>query len=47
VGSKAWFSPIIWYIRERDIRLSIRVLVIGIIEVGAMRAARKLLIEIK
>ena len=39
--------PVIWYIRERDIRLSIRVLVIGIVEIGAIKVARKLLIEIK
>jgi hypothetical protein len=47
VGSKVWFLPIIWYIREREIRLSIRVLVMGIIEVEAIGIARKLLIEIK
>jgi hypothetical protein len=47
MGSKAWFLPIIWYIRERDIKLSIRVLVIEIIEAGIIEAARKLLIEIK
>ena len=39
--------PIIWYIRERNIRLSIRVLVIEIAEVEAIGAARKLLTEVK
>jgi hypothetical protein len=47
MGSKVWFSPVIWYIRERDIRLSIRVLVIEIVGAGTIGAARKLLIEVK
>jgi hypothetical protein len=47
MGSKVWFSPIIWYIRERDIRLSIRVLVIEMAGVGIIEAARKLLTEVK
>jgi ABC-type phosphate/phosphonate transport system permease subunit len=47
VGSKVWFSPIIWYTREREVRLSIRVLVIGIVGAGAIGVARKLLMEVK
>jgi hypothetical protein len=47
MGSKVWFLPIIWYIRERDIRLSIRVLVIEMIEAETIRVARKLLTEMK
>jgi hypothetical protein len=39
--------PIIWYIRERNIRLFIRVLVMGIAEAGAIEIARKLLIVVK
>jgi hypothetical protein len=39
--------PVIWYIKEREVRLFIRVLVIGIVEVGAIGVARKLLIEVK
>jgi hypothetical protein len=42
-----WFLPIIWYIREREVRLSIRILVVGIAEIGAIGAARKLLTEVK
>ena len=47
VGSKVWFSPIIWYTREREVRLSIRVLVMGIAGAGAIGVARKLLIKVK
>jgi hypothetical protein len=47
VSSKVWFSPIIWYIRKREVRLSIRVLVIEIAGAGAIGTARKLLIEVK
>jgi hypothetical protein len=39
--------PIIWYIREREVRLFIRVLVMGIVGIGAIGVARKLLIEVK
>ena len=47
IGSNTWFLPIIWYIRERNIRLFIRVLVIEIVGIEAIEVARKLLIEIK
>jgi hypothetical protein len=42
-----WFLPVIWYIKERDIRLFIRVLVIEIAGAGTIEAARKLLTEVK
>jgi hypothetical protein len=47
MGSKAWFSPVIWYIREREVRLSTRVLAIVISGAGAAGAAKKLSTEVK
>jgi hypothetical protein len=47
MGSKVWFSPVIWYIREREVRLSIRVLAVVISGTGAARAAKKLSTEVK
>jgi hypothetical protein len=47
VGSKVWFLPVIWYTREREVRLFTRVLVVGMAGAGAVGAARKLSTEVK
>jgi hypothetical protein len=39
--------PIIWYIREREIRLSIKVLAIVISRAGIVEVAKKLLTKVK
>jgi hypothetical protein len=47
MGSKVWFSPVIWCIREREVRLSTRVLVVGKAGAEAVGAAKKLSTEVK
>jgi hypothetical protein len=49
LGSRARFSPVSWYIREREVRLSIRVLAIVSSRLGAyiLEVVRRLLIKVK
>ena len=42
-----WFLPIIQYIKEREVRLSIRVLAIVISKAEIIEVAKKFLIKIK
>jgi hypothetical protein len=47
MGSNTWFLPVIWCIREREVRLSMRVLAVVISRAGAAGAAKKLSTEVK
>jgi hypothetical protein len=47
MDSKVWFSPVIWYIRESEVRLSIRILAVIVSRAGVVGAAKKLLTEVK
>ena len=47
IGSNIQFSPIIQYIKEREIKLSIKILAIVISKAEIVKVAKKLLTKIK